>query len=97
MENLFWYYKQMIKVFIRAICAMNVFIGDMKLFVSWNGKLHLSPLENIFTIALINIHYLYMLLNNRSLANRLQVLKTRTDKQKMYFANFSVTSVLKMS
>ena len=26
---------------------------------SWNGKFHLSPHENIFTIALINIHYLY--------------------------------------
>ncbi len=26
---------------------------------SWNGKFHLSPNENIFTIALINIHYLY--------------------------------------
>ena len=24
-----------------------------------NGKFHLSPHENIFTIALINIHYLY--------------------------------------
>ncbi len=29
---------------------------------SWNGKFHLSPHENIFTIALINIHYLYIML-----------------------------------
>ena len=64
MENLFWYYKQIMNVFIRAICAMNVFIGEMKniRLESWDGKLHLSPLENIFTIALINIHYLSMLL-----------------------------------
>jgi hypothetical protein len=25
-----------------------------------NGTFHLSPNENIFTIALINIHYLYI-------------------------------------
>ena len=40
---------------------MNVFIRAMvKIFSSVkDGKFHLSPHENIFTIALINIHYLY--------------------------------------
>ena len=31
--------------------------------VSLNGTFHLSPDENILTIALINIHYLYIGLN----------------------------------
>ena len=30
---------------------------------SLNGTFHLSPHENILTIALINIHYLYILLH----------------------------------
>ena len=36
-------------------------------FASLNGTFHLSPHENICTIALINIHYLYI--NNLSLTN----------------------------
>ena len=36
-------------------------------FASLIGKLHLSPNENILTIALINIHYLY----NKQLSLRL--------------------------
>ncbi len=27
----------------------------------YNGKFHLSPHENIFTMALMNIHYLYII------------------------------------
>ena len=42
-------------VFIRAMVKIFSF-GDV---AEWNGKFHLSPHENIFTIALINIHYLY--------------------------------------
>ena len=29
---------------------------------SWDGKFHFSPHENIFTITLINIYYLYNIL-----------------------------------
>ena len=32
-------------------------------FASLNGTFHLSPHENICTIALINIHYFYTVLN----------------------------------
>ena len=32
-------------------------------FASWIGTFHLSPHENILTIALINIHYLYTIDN----------------------------------
>jgi hypothetical protein len=32
---------------------------------SLNGTFHLSPHENILTIALINIHYLYTILGGR--------------------------------
>ncbi len=51
-------------VFIRAMVKIFSF-GERWNFpfhsavASWNGKFHLSPHENIFTIALINIHYLY--------------------------------------
>ena len=51
-------------VFIRAMIKIFSF-GERWNFpfdsavASWNGKFHLSPRENIFTIALINIHYLY--------------------------------------
>jgi hypothetical protein len=49
---------------------MNVFIRAMAFGERWNvpfnsavallnGTFHLSPHENILTIALINIHYLY--------------------------------------
>ena len=50
-NSLFWYYiKQIMNVFIRAM---------VRIFASLNGTFHLSPHENILTIALINIHYLY--------------------------------------
>jgi hypothetical protein len=29
----------------------------------WNGKFHLSPHENIFNIAIINIHYFHGVLH----------------------------------
>jgi hypothetical protein len=38
------------------ICAM---VRIFSAVASLNGTFHLSPYENIFTIALINIHYLY--------------------------------------
>ena len=38
--------------------------------LEWNGTFHLSPHENICTIALINIHYLYTIqVVNRFLSN----------------------------
>ena len=53
-------------VFIRAMHMVKIFsFGERwnvpfhSAVASWNGKFHLSPHENIFTIALINIHYLY--------------------------------------
>ena len=45
-----------------VIQIMNVFIGAMVRmlgFASLIGALHLSPHENILTIALINIYYLH--------------------------------------
>jgi hypothetical protein len=62
---LFWYYiKQIMNVFIRAM--VKIFsIGDRwnvpfnSAVASLNGTFHLSPHENILTIALININYLY--------------------------------------
>jgi hypothetical protein len=63
--SLFWYYiKQIMNVFIRAMVRIFSF-GErwnvpLNLVVaSLNGTFHLSPHENILTIALINIHYLY--------------------------------------
>jgi hypothetical protein len=56
--NLFFYYiKQIMNVFIRAM----VRIFSLKYFSErWNVPFKfLSPHENILTIALINIHYLY--------------------------------------
>ena len=63
--SLFWYYiKQIMNVFIRAM--VRIFSFDERWNVpfnsavtSLNGTFHLSPHENILTIALINIHYLY--------------------------------------
>ena len=66
--SLFWYYiKQIMNVFIRANRRMvriypfgerwNVPFNSA--VASLNGTFHLSPHENILTIALINIHYLY--------------------------------------
>ena len=57
-------------VFIRAIIRIfsfgkdGVFQSTRLRLVDWNhmiGTLHLSPHENILTIALINIHYLYII------------------------------------
>ena len=64
-NSLFWYYiKQKMNV---SICAMvrifsfgerwNVLFNSA--VASLNRTFHLSPHENILTIALINIHYLY--------------------------------------
>jgi hypothetical protein len=66
--SLFWYYiKQIMNVFIRAM--VRIFSFGERWFVpfnsavaSLNGTFHLSPHENILTIALINIHYLYTVL-----------------------------------
>ena len=57
--SLFWYYiKQIMNVFIRAM--VRIFSFGERWNVPFNSAVHLSsPHENIFTIALINIHYLY--------------------------------------
>ena len=47
-------------VFIRAI--VRTFSFGERLIVPFNGTINLSPNENIPTIALINIHYLYIIL-----------------------------------
>ena len=60
-----WYYiKQIMNVFIRAMVRIfsfgerwNVLFNSA--IASTNRTFHLSPHENILTIALINIHYLY--------------------------------------
>ena len=53
-------------VFIRAI--VRIFSFGERLIVPFNEAIaDLSPHENILTIALINIHYLY---NNRSFLQR---------------------------
>ena len=63
--SLFWYYiKQIMNVFIRAMVRIFSFGGRWNVpfnsaVASLNGTFHLSPHENILTIALINIHYLY--------------------------------------
>ena len=67
-NSLFWYYiKQIMNVFIRAMVRIfsfgerwNVLFNSA--IASLNRTFHLSPHENILTIAPINIHYLY---NNR--------------------------------
>ena len=64
-NSLFWYYiKQIMNVFIRAKVRIfsfgerwNVLFNSA--IASLNRTFHLSPYENILTIALINIHYLY--------------------------------------
>ena len=63
----FWtsYIKQIMKCLLIRAIGTNIFIRwKMKCtvqlgFVSLNGTYHLSPHENICTIPLINIHYLY--------------------------------------
>ena len=70
-NSLFWYYiKQIMNVFIRAMVRIfsfgerwNVLFNSA--IASLNRTFHLSPHENILTIALINIHYLYTILNYR--------------------------------
>ena len=64
-NSLFWYYiKQIMNVFTRAMVRIfsfgerwNVLFNSA--IASLNRTFHLSPHENILTIALINIHYLY--------------------------------------
>ena len=69
-------------VFIRAMVKIFSF-GERWNFpfhsavASWNGKFHLSPNENIFTIALINIHYLYIVSKIQILSFKLAIEKTR--------------------
>ena len=65
-NSLFWYdIKQIMKVFIRAMVRIfsfgerwNVLFNST--IASLNRTFHLSSHENILTIALINIHYLYI-------------------------------------
>ena len=67
-NSLFWYYiKQIMNVFIRAMVRIfsfgerwNVLFNSA--IASLNRTFHLSPHENILTIALINIHYLYIMM-----------------------------------
>ena len=64
-NSLFWYHiKQIMNVFIRAMVRIfsfgerwNVLFNSA--IASLNRTFHLSPHENILTIALINIPYLY--------------------------------------
>ena len=66
-NSLFWYHiKQIMNVFIRAMVRIfsfgerwNVLFNSA--VASLNRTFHLSPHENILTIALINIHYLYII------------------------------------
>jgi hypothetical protein len=63
--SLFWYYiKQIMNIFICAMVRIFSFserwnVPFNSAVASLNGTFHLSPHENILTIALINIHYLY--------------------------------------
>ena len=66
-NSLFWYYiKQIMNAFIRAMVRIFSF-GERWNFLfnsaiaSLNRTFHLSPHENILTIALINIYYLYII------------------------------------
>ena len=64
-DSPFWYYiKQIVNVFIRAMVRILSFgerwnIVFNSAIASLSRTFHLSPHENILTIALINIHYLY--------------------------------------
>ena len=66
-NSLFWYYiKQIMNVFIRAMARIFSFSEKWKVLfnstiASLNKTFHLSPHENILIIALINIHYLYII------------------------------------
>ena len=69
--RLFWYYiKRIMNVFIRAMVRIfsfgerwNVLFNSA--IASLNRTFHLSPHENILTIALISIHYLYTIYFDR--------------------------------
>ena len=60
--SLFWYYiKQIMNVFIRAMVRIFSFGERWNVpFNSLNETFHLSPHENILTIALINMHSLFV-------------------------------------
>ena len=66
-NSLFWYYiKQIMNVFIRAMVRIFSFGERWNVLfnlaiASLNRTFHLSPHENILIIALINIHYLYII------------------------------------
>jgi hypothetical protein len=68
--SLFWYYiKQIMNDFIRAMVRIFSFgerwnVPFNSAVASLNGTFHLSPHENILTIALINIHYLICIFNH---------------------------------
>ena len=80
-NNLFWYYiKQVMYVFIHAMVRIfsfgvrwNVLFNSA--IASLNGTFHLSPHENILTIALINIHYLYNIIPKQAIAFQEQFMK----------------------
>ena len=69
-NGLFWYYiKQIMNAFIRAMVRIFSFgerwnVPFNSAIASLNGTFHLSPHENILTIALITIHYLYNVPDN---------------------------------
>ena len=75
-NSLFWYYiKQIMNVFIRAMVRIfsfgerwNVLFNSA--IASLNRTFHLSPHENILTIALINIHYLYSMMRYSAIISR---------------------------
>jgi hypothetical protein len=77
--SLFWYYiKQIMNIFIRAMVRIFSFgerwnVPFNSAVASLNGTFHLSPHDNILTIALINIHYLY---NVRQTCQNFTQLKT---------------------
>ena len=70
-NSLVLYIKQIMNVFIRAI--VRIFSFGESLIVPFNSAIasldrtiNLSPHENILTIALINIHYLYNMKHRES-------------------------------
>ena len=75
-NSLFWcYIKQIMNVFIRAMVRIfsfgkrwNVLFNSA--IASLNRTFRLSPHENILTIALINIHYLYTITQFNSVIER---------------------------
>ena len=69
-NSLFWYYiKQIMNVFIRAMVRIFSYGERWKVLfnsviASLNRTFHLSPHENMLTIALINIIYLYNMIES---------------------------------